>query len=134
MAFRVAENVCLSAWLGKIRPSYALPSCYVFSHTIMNAEAAQAHVEEVDRMKSRKWLTLLFDGWEDKLQCSLYGTVVAELGTPLTVLSLDELTGLRGMAETYLATIKGALKKMNMEDAENVIALTTDNPNVMRAF
>jgi hypothetical protein len=100
----------------------------------MNAEAARAHVEEVERMKSRKRLTLLFDGWEDKLHRSLYGIVAAELGTPPTVLSLDKLTGLRGTAETYLETVKGALKKMNMEDAKNVIALTTDDPNVMHAF
>jgi hypothetical protein len=30
--------------------------------------------------------------------------------------------------------VKGALKKMDMEDGKNVIALTTDDPNVMRAF
>ena len=52
---------------------------------------------------------------------SLYGTVVAELAIPATVLSLDELTGLRGMAETYLATVKGALKKMDMDDARNIV-------------
>jgi hypothetical protein len=79
-------------------------------------------------------LTLLFDGWEDKLKCSLYGSVATELGTPPTVLSLDELTGLCGTAEMYLKTAKGALKKMDMEDGENIIALTTDDPNVMQAF
>jgi hypothetical protein len=93
VAFCVAENVFLSAWLNKIRPSYVPPSRYVLSHTIMDAEAAQTQVEEVERLKLQKQLTLLFDGWEDKLWRSLYRKVVAELGTPPTVLSLDELTG-----------------------------------------
>jgi hypothetical protein len=30
-----------------------------------------------------------------------------------------------------LEMVKGALKKMDMEDGKNVIALTTDDPNVM---
>jgi len=60
--------------------------------------------------------------------------VAAELGTPPIVLSLDELMGHQGTAETYLETVKGALKKMDMEDGKNVIALTTDDPNVMQAF
>jgi hypothetical protein len=65
------------------------------------------------------------------LQHSSYETVAAELGALPTVLSLDELMGLRGTAEKYLETTKGALKKMDMEDAKNIIALTTDDPNVM---
>jgi hypothetical protein len=65
----------------------------------MDAEAARAQVEDMTRLKARKCLTLLFDGWEDKLQRSLYGTVAAEHGEPPSVLSLDELTGSRGTAE-----------------------------------
>lgn len=53
---------------------------------------------------------------------------------PPTVLSLDELTGNRGTADIYLETAKGALKKMDLEDGANLIALTMDDPTVMQAF
>ena len=60
-------------------------------------------------MKKRPSLTLLFDGWEDKLKRSLYGTVAAGIGEFLTVLSLKELTGLCGTADTYLEIIQKAM-------------------------
>ena len=100
----------------------------------MDAEAAQAQVEDMTWLKARKRLTLLFDGWEDRLWCSLYGTVAAERGEPPSVLSLDELTGSRGTAEKYLETTKAALKKMDLDDGRNFVALTTDNPTVMQAY
>jgi hypothetical protein len=134
VAFRAAGNPFLHAWLNKLRPSYQSPSRYVLSHTIMDAEAARAQVEDMTRLKARKRLTLLFDGWEDKLRRSLYGTVAAERGEPPSVLSLDELTGSRGTAEKYLETTKAALKKMDLDDGRNFVALTTDNPTVMQAY
>jgi hypothetical protein len=85
-------------------------------------------------LKAYKHLTLLFDGWEDRLQHNLYGTVAAECGEPPSILSLDELTGSWGTAEKYLETTKGALKKMDLHDGRNFVALTTDNPTVMQAY
>jgi hypothetical protein len=67
VAFRAAGNPFLHAWLNKLRPPYQPPSRYVLSHTIMDAEAARAQVEDMTRLKARKRLTLLFDGWEDRL-------------------------------------------------------------------
>jgi hypothetical protein len=34
----------------------------------MDSEAARVQMEEIDRVKQRKRLTLLIDGWEDKLK------------------------------------------------------------------
>jgi hypothetical protein len=59
----------------------------------MDSEYARVQTEEIGRLKQRKRLTLFFDGWEDKLHRSLYGTVAIEIGQYPTVLSLDELTG-----------------------------------------
>jgi hypothetical protein len=100
----------------------------------MDAEAARVQIEEIDRLKKGKRLTLLFDGWEDKLRRSLYGTVTAQVGEYPTVLSLDDLTGHRGSANKYLETAKKAMKNMEIEDGRNIIALTTDNPTVMQSF
>jgi hypothetical protein len=85
-------------------------------------------------LKARKHLTLLFDGWEDRLQHSLYGTVAAEHGEPPSILSLDELTGSQGTAEKYHETKKAAIKKMDLDDGQNFVALTTDNLTVMQAY
>ena len=100
----------------------------------MDAEAARVQIKEIDRVKKTKHLTVLFDGWEDKLRRSLYGTVAAKIGEYPTVLSLDELTGHRGSAEKYLETAKKAMKNMEIEDGRNIIALMTDNPTVMQVF
>ena len=64
----------------------------------------------------------------------LYGTVGAGVGKYPIVMSLDDMTGKRGMAENYLATIKGAMQGMGIEKGIQVLALTTDNPTVMQSF
>lgn len=133
-AFRSAENPFLYEWLDVIRPSYIPASRYVLSHTIMDAEAARVQVEEIARLHSRNLLTMLFDGWEDKLRRSLYGTIASEVGQHPTVLSLEELTGFRGSADKYLETAINAMTKMDLGDGVRFIAATTDDPNVMRAF
>jgi hypothetical protein len=100
----------------------------------MDAEFARTLIEDIEFVKKRPRLTLLFDGWEDKLKRSLYRTVVAGIGEFPTVLGLEELTGLRGTADTYLETIQKAMRHNEIEEAKNIIALTTDDPNVMQAF
>lgn len=100
----------------------------------MDSEYARVSIEEIGRLKQRNRLTLLFDGWEDKIRRSLYGSVAAEVGQYPTVLSLDELTGHRGSADKYLETVKKALKNMEIENGKNLIALTTDDPTVMQSF
>jgi hypothetical protein len=100
----------------------------------MSAEYARVEEEELTRLKPRKMLTLLFDGWEDKLRRSLYGSVAAEVGQLPTILSLDDMTGKRGSADKYVETAKSALRNMGIEDATNFLALTTDNPTVMVSF
>ena len=79
-------------------------------------------------------LTLLFDGWEDALRWNIYGTVGVGVGNYPIVMSLDDMTGKRGMAENYLATIKGVMKGMGIEKGIQALALTTDNPMVMQSF
>lgn len=100
----------------------------------MDGEAARVRIEDLERVKSRNILTLLFDGWEDKVGRSLYGSVAAEIGEYPVVLSLDDMSGNRGSADKYLETAINALKNMGLEDGRNIKALTTDNPSVMQSF
>ena len=100
----------------------------------MASEKARVHLEDLDRIQEWMSLTLLFDGWEDALRRSIYGTVGAGVGKYPIVMSLDDMTGKRGTAENYLATIKGAMRGMGIEKGIQVLALTTDNPTVMQSF
>jgi hypothetical protein len=132
--FSATENPYFLEFIDYIRPSYVPPTRYVLSHTLMDTEYARVQLEEIGRLKQRHRLTLLFDGWEDKLCRSLYGSVAAEVGQYPTVLSLDELTGHQGSAAKYLETVKKAMKNMEIEDGRNLIALMTDDPTVMQSF
>jgi hypothetical protein len=100
----------------------------------MDGEAARVQIEEVERVKQRKRLTLLIDGWEDKLKRSLYGTVASEVNQYPVVLALEDMTGYRGSAEKILETSQKAMDGMELGDGENFIALTTDNPTVMQSY
>ena len=100
----------------------------------MDGEAARVQIEEVERVKQRKRLTLLIDSWEDKLKRSLYGTVASEVNQYPVVLGLEDMTGYRGSAEKILETSQRAMDSMELGDGENFIALTTDNPTVMQSY
>ncbi|KAJ7455725.1 hypothetical protein FB451DRAFT_1184022 [Mycena latifolia] len=74
-AFLLAHNPYLLAWIQSLRPTYVVPSRYVLSGKLLQAENSRVHIDEVQWLNGRKRVTLLFDGWEDKLRQSLYGTV-----------------------------------------------------------
>ena len=132
--FSASENLYFHEFINSICPSYMPPSHYVLSHTIMASEKAQVHLKDLDHIQEWMSLTLLFDGWEDTLRWSIYGTVGAGVGKYPIVMSLDDMTGKRGMAENYLATIKGAMRGMGIEKGIQVLALMMDNPMVMQSF
>ncbi|KIK94709.1 hypothetical protein PAXRUDRAFT_142293 [Paxillus rubicundulus Ve08.2h10] len=100
----------------------------------MDAELARVHLEEISCVKDRKKPTFLIDGWEDLLKRSLYGALAAEVNQYPIVLSLSDMTGHQGSANKLLEVSMDALKFMDMENAKNIIATTTDNPTVMQAF
>lgn len=78
---------------------------------------------------------MLIDGWTDMLGRDLYGVLAAEVNEYPVVLGLKDMTGVRATSDNILehAAI-GVLKRNGLEDAKNLIALTTDNPTVMRSF
>jgi hypothetical protein len=86
------------------------------------------------RLKACNWFTLLFDRWEDKKRRSIYGSVAAQLNKDPIILGLENLTGKRATANTYLETIQTSMQKMDIADGKQFIALTTDNPSVMQLF
>lgn len=104
------------------------------ANQILNAETARVHLLESKLLKNSRLKTLLWDGWEDKSRRSLYGGVAAETNMPPIVLGLRDMTGKRGTASGYLESITDCLKSMDIEDRKCFIALTTDNPSVMKLF
>lgn len=91
-------------------------------------------LEEITCLKQRRRLTLLIDGWEDLLKRSLYSILAAEVSQYPIVLSLQDMTGRRGSANALLDVMQQALEAMEVAEAKNFIAVTTDNPTVMQAF
>lgn len=59
----------------------------------MESEVAHVNLEDMEHMKEARSLTLLFDGWEDVLRRSIYGTVGAGVGKFPIVMSLDDMSG-----------------------------------------
>ncbi|KAG2352010.1 hypothetical protein BDR07DRAFT_1344780 [Suillus spraguei] len=56
--FYAGGDFYLRQFLNEIRPSYTAPSRYVLSHNLLDSEAAIVKLEEIDRLKSRRLLTL----------------------------------------------------------------------------
>ena len=132
--FSVTGNWYFLNWLDELWPSYNPASRYVLSHSIMASEECRIQLEDIGRLKDRKRLTFLIDGWEDKLKRSLYGVIAAEVHQFPVVLSLTDLTGHRASADKILEAAVQALQTMELGDGHNFIAVTTDNPTVMQAF
>lgn len=133
-SFRTSSDWYFVDFVRDIRPSYTPASPYVLSHTLLDAESARVQTEEIERLKKRTFLTLLFDGWEDLLKRSLYGSIAAEVKQHPIVLSLDDLTGQRGNVRTLLETTHRATSAMDLGDMKKFIAATTDNPTPMQAY
>ncbi|KAG2058781.1 hypothetical protein BDR06DRAFT_1003955 [Suillus hirtellus] len=68
----------------------------------MDSEIARVQMEDIARLKGRKHLTYLLDGWEAKIRWSLYGSMAAEVNQHPVVLSLEDMTGHRGSADKLL--------------------------------
>ena len=133
-SFRTSGNWYFVDFVREIRPSYIPASPYVLSHRLLDAENVRVQMEEIKRLENRPFLTLLFDGWEDLLKRSLYGSIAAEVKQHPIVLSLDDLTGQRGNVPTLLETTRRATSAMNVGDMKKFIAVTTDNPTSMQAY
>jgi len=135
VAFSVSSNLYLGEWLRELRASYETPSRYVLSHSIMDSEAARVKMDDMERLQDRsRRFTYLVDGWEDGLRRSLYGSVAAEVTQYPIIISLEDMTGNRATAKGIFEASKSALASMDIGDARNFIAVTTDNPTVMQAF
>ncbi|KAF7333350.1 DUF659 domain-containing protein [Mycena venus] len=134
VAFQTAENPYLEDFLHDLRPTYDAPNRYPLSKTLLDAEASDVFLREAERLQNSKLLTLLEDGWEDKLKRSIYGVVAAAIDSFPIIMSLDDLTGERGNAAKCLDIAIKSLELMGVPDGRNFIALTTDNPTTMQAF
>ena len=98
IAFRSGEDPFLRQFTDAIRPSYTPPTRYVLSHRLLDAEISRVDVEEIARLHKRKRLTLLIDGWEDRLRRELYGSVAVEVSYSSILLSLFHSPQIRSIS------------------------------------
>jgi len=95
----------------------------------------EAHVfqEDIKRLKERKNLTYLTDGWED-LQCrSVHGSMLAEILQFPVVLGLEDLSGVQATVDNIVLLSNRALAKKEV-DPKSIIVVCTNNPTTMQAF
>ncbi|KAJ7763164.1 hypothetical protein DFH07DRAFT_770895 [Mycena maculata] len=128
------DDPYLDEFLHDLRPSYDSPGQFPLTHTLLDAEAADAFLCEADRLQSSKFLTLLEDGWEDRTKHSIYGTVAAGIDSFPIIMALNDLMGERGNAPECLDIAIESLCLMGDPNAKNFIGLTTHNPTTMQSF
>ena len=132
--FSASQNSYFCEFVDYICPFYIPPTCYVLSHSILESEVARVHLGDLEQLENSRNQTLLYDGWEDGLGRSIYGAVSASDGEYPIILGLDNMTGQWGTAEGYLESTKGAMQKGGIAKGKQVLALTTDNPSVIKSF
>ncbi|KAI0056370.1 hypothetical protein BV25DRAFT_1978033, partial [Artomyces pyxidatus] len=97
------------------------------------SEEARVLLEDIERLKTRKLLTIMTDGWEDAQRRSLYGTLLAEIAEYPVILGLDDVSGDRGTADNVLKIVTTAITRKQVKP-DQVIAVCTDSPTTMVAF
>ncbi|KDQ15260.1 hypothetical protein BOTBODRAFT_108857 [Botryobasidium botryosum FD-172 SS1] len=103
----------------------------MLTHTIMAGEESRVHLFELDRLKSKRNLTLMVDGWDDRLRRSVYGVVTMQRGDFPSVLGLHDLTGSRASAEAIVDVVNKGINTMEI-DVRRIIGAVTDDPTPMR--
>jgi len=73
-----------------LRPSYNPPSPYTLTHTVMAGEESRVYLFELDRLKSKRNLTIMVDGWDDRLWRSVYGVLATQRGDFPSVLQSND--------------------------------------------
>ncbi|KAF7350255.1 DUF659 domain-containing protein [Mycena venus] len=134
ISFVSSENEYLNDFLHDLRPSYDAPHRFPLTHTLLDAEAADVFLREADHLQTSRLLTMLEDGWEDRLKHSIYGTVAAGIDSFPIIMGLNDLTGECGNALKCLDIVVQSLELMGVPEVKNFIALTTDNPTTMQSF
>ena len=104
----------------------------MFTTYLLPAEEARVTLIEEQRLKMMKYLTTMVDGWDDCVKRSIYGSLVTAPKERPVILGLADLTGERSTANKIVEISDEALKKKNVEP-ENVTAIVTDNPTMMKA-
>ncbi|KAJ7059921.1 ribonuclease H-like domain-containing protein [Mycena amicta] len=133
--FLQANSIFLADFTNEICPSFQIASHNVMSTLRLDSEHSRVHLELVDALQAMKRSgTFIYDGWEDELCRSLYGSAVGRVGEPTIIMGLQDVTGKRGSADKLLKGAETAMTEMGIEDASCLLAVVTDNPNVMKAF
>lgn len=133
ISFRSADDPFLLQWIAVLRSTYDVPSAFRITQTLLPAEKERVEEHEKKKLKTRKRITLLIDGWEDCQRRSIYGTMAAQRGETPVLLELEDMTGRRADANNSMEVLEKGMRTMEL-DIEQTLALVTDNPTVMRKF
>jgi len=99
---------------------------------LLPEEEARVTLIEAERLRMMKYLTMMIDGWDDRVRRSIYGSLVSQLGERPIILGLADLTGERSTANKIVEISDESLKNKSVKPTD-VIAIVTDNPTTMKA-
>jgi hypothetical protein len=89
---------------------------------------------ERKHLEQKSTLTWLVDGWEDLAKRNLYASMAQQRGEAGILLNIDDTTGQRVDAHQMVAIHKRALEEVGLVDMDCFVAITTDDPSVMRKY
>ncbi|XP_064475346.1 uncharacterized protein LOC135389209 [Ornithodoros turicata] len=126
--FAVVENEYWRELFNLVRPSYPLPSRYLLSGPLLDAEFQRARIHVEELLKSASYLTLLTDGWTNIRGESIVNFIVA---TPEPQFYKCVDTGNNRHTATYISSeIRAVIESLG---SSKVVAVVTDNASNMKA-
>ncbi|XP_064475765.1 uncharacterized protein LOC135389662 [Ornithodoros turicata] len=126
--FAVVENEYWRELFNLVRPSYALPSRYLLSGPLLDAEFQRQRIHVEELLKSASYLTLLTEGWTNIRGESIVNFIVAT-PEPLFYKCVD--TGDNRHTATYISSeIRAVIESLG---SSKVVAVVTDNASNMKA-
>jgi hypothetical protein len=131
--FQVVTSSFFLDLIQKLNPSYCPPDKMKLTRQTLMNELLYVEKKNDSILTEASYLTLNLDGWTDQSHRSLYEFNVITESRRAVVLALVDLSAYSHTAEFLLERLEIVLQKSSttFNIAEKIVAIVTDNPNVM---
>jgi hypothetical protein len=131
--FQAVANSFFLDLIQKLNPSYSPPDRMKLTRQTLMSELLHVEKKNDSILMESSYLTLNLDGWTDNSHRSLYEFNVITESRRAVVLALVDLSAYSHSAEFLLDRLEIVLHRASttFNIAEKIVAIVTDNPNVM---
>ncbi|CAF1661653.1 unnamed protein product, partial [Adineta ricciae] len=131
--FQIVTSAYFLDLIQKLNPSYCPPDKMKLTRQTLMNELLYVEKMNDSILTEASYLTLNLDGWTDQSHRSLYEFNVITENRRAVVLSLVDLSAYSHTAEFLLERLEIVLRRASttFNIAEKIVAIVTDNPNVM---